>query len=140
MTTNTTQIYPAAVHSVNPAVKVLRCAISYTDGATKNYVVGTIPAGSVVLRGNVVVTTAFNWGTNNLIDVGTANDPDGFATIMTLLTIGNIVLDEMATTNDQYVTADTIIYAQMQCTGTAASAGAGFVIIEYVENLGDSSG
>ncbi len=140
MATNTTQIYPAAVHSVTPALKVLRCAISYTDGATKNYVVGTVPAGAVVIRGTVVVTTAFNWGTNNLIDVGPAADPDGFATIMTLLTIGNVPLDEMATTNDQGAyTVDTIIYAQMQCTGTAASAGAGFVIIEYVENLGDSS-
>ena len=138
MATNTAAVSPSAVHSVSPAVKVLRKAISYTDGATKNYVVGTIPAGAVVLRGNVVVTTAFNWGTNNLIDVGTVADPDGFATIMSLTTIGNIVFDEMATTNDQYVIADTIIYAQMQCTGTAASAGAGFVVVEYVENLGDS--
>lgn len=136
MATDTLQLVPAPTHSVNPAVKVLRIPISYADGATKNYVVGTIPAGSVVLRGNVVVTTAFNWGTNNLIDVGTAADPDGFATIMSLLTIGNIVFDEMATTNDQYVTADTIIYAQMQCTGTAATTGAGFVIVEFVENLG----
>lgn len=138
MATNTTQITPSAVHSYAPAVKVLRCAISYADGATKNYVLGTVPGGSVVLRGNVVVTTAFNWGTNNLIDVGPAADPDGFATIMTLATIGNVVFDEMATTNDQYVTTDTIMYAQMQCTGTAASAGAGYVILEYVENLGDA--
>lgn len=137
MATNTIAVAPAAVHSVVPAVKCLRLAISYTDGATKNYLVGTIPAGSIVLRGMVVVTTAFNWGTNNLIDVGPAADPDGYATIMSLLTIGNIVFDEMATTNDQYVTVDTPIYAQMQCTGTAATTGAGFVIVEFVENLGD---
>ncbi len=139
MTTNTTQITPSAVHSVSPAVKVLRCAISFADGATKNYVIGTIPAGAVVLRGNVVVTTVFNWGTNNLIDIGTANDPDGFATIMLLTTKGNIVFDEMATTDDQYVTTDTILYGQMQCTGTAATTGAGYIVVEYVENLGDSN-
>ncbi len=139
MATNTAQVSPSAVHNLDPSVKVLRCAISYTDGATKNYVLGTIPAGSVVLRGTVVVTTVFNWGTNNLVDVGTANDPDGFATIMSLTAKGNIVFDEMATTDDQYVTTDTILYAQMQCTGTAASTGAGYVIVEYVENLGDAN-
>ena len=109
--------------------------VDVSGGVTKT--LGTIPAGSIVLRGMVVVTTAFNWGTNNLIDVGPAADPDGYATIMSLLTIGNIVFDEMATTNDQYVTVDTPIYAQMQCTGTAATTGAGFVIVEFVENLGD---
>ena len=133
MTTNTLQTTPSATHSVAPAVKQLRIPISYEDGATKNYVVGTIPAYAVVLRGTVVVTTAFNWGTDNLIDVGTAADPDGFATNLSLATIGNIVLDEMATTNDMYVTVDTVIYAVMECTGTAATAGAGFVIIEYSE-------
>jgi hypothetical protein len=84
MATNTTQITPSAVHSVSPAVKVLDCTIAFGDGATKNYVLGTIPAGARVLRGNVIVTTVFNWGTNNLIDIGTAADPDGFATLMSL--------------------------------------------------------
>jgi hypothetical protein len=37
MATNTTQAVPSAVHSVQPAVKVLRCAIDFSDGATKLY-------------------------------------------------------------------------------------------------------
>lgn len=139
MTTNTLQSVPTPVHAAHFSMRLLRIPISYTDGATTNYVIGTIPAGSIVIRGTVVVTTAFNWGTNNLIDIGTAADPDGFATIMSLTTIGNIVFDEMATTNDQYVTADTILYAQMQCTGVAATTGAGWVLVEYSENLGTTA-
>ena len=54
MTTNTLQKVPAPVHSVSPAVKVLRIAINFADGATNNYLVGTIPAGSVVSYGGGV--------------------------------------------------------------------------------------
>ncbi len=138
MATNTAQTTPSAVHSVSPAVKVLRKAIDFADGATKLYTVGTIPAGAVVLRGEVVVTTVFNWGTNNLIDVGVAGTTNAFATIMSLTTNGVIVFDEMAAQSKSYVAAsDVVIQAQMQCTGTAATTGHGFVICEYVENLGD---
>ncbi len=141
MATNTTQATPSAVHSVQPALKVLRCAIDFSDGATKLYTIGTIPAGAVVVRGEVVVTTVFNWGTNNLIDVGVAGTTNAYATIMSLTTNGVIVFDEMAAQSKSYpsATVDTVIQAQMQCTGTAATTGHGFIIVEYVENLGDNS-
>ena len=110
----------------------LKKAISYSDGASAVITVGVIPAGAVVLRGGVVVTTAFNAGTGNVLDIGTSADDDGFATDLALGTIGVIAADEMATTNDAYVTSDTTIIATLALTGTAASAGAGFVWIEYI--------
>ena len=76
-------------------VHVLQKDIAYTDNGVA-VVVGTIPSGSVVLRGGIAVTTAFNAGTGNVLDIGTSDDPDGFATDLALGTIGNIVADEMA--------------------------------------------
>jgi hypothetical protein len=113
-------------------VHYLRKAIAYTDGATAVITVGVIPAGATVIRGGVVVTTAFNAGTTNVLDIGTSADDDGFATDLALGTIGVISADEMATTNDAYVTSDTTIVATLALSGTAASAGAGFVWIEYL--------
>lgn len=117
-------------------VHYIRKNIAYTDGATAVVTVGVIPAGSVVIRGGVVVTTAFNAGTGNVLDIGTSGDDDGFATDIALGTIGVIVADEMATTNDANITSDTTITATLALTGTAASAGAGVVWVEYLPNLG----
>lgn len=117
-----------------PCVHFLRQAISYADGATKVYTVGVVPAGSLVLRGGVCVTTAFNAGTANVIDIGTSADDDGFATDLALGTIGVIAVDEMATTNDAYCASDTTITATLALSGTAATAGAGFVWVEFIPN------
>ena len=119
-------------------VHYLRRAINYADGATNVYTLGVIPAGATVIRGGVVVSTAFNAASGNVIDIGTSADDDGFATDLALGTIGVIVADEMATTNDAYVTADTTITATLALTGTAATAGAGFVWIEFLVSDGSN--
>lgn len=93
---------------------------------------GTIPAGSRVIRGGVVVGEAFNAGTNNRLDIGTASDDDGFATDLALGTIGVIVADEMATTNDAYNASAIAITATVDLTGTAATTGYGTVWVEYI--------
>lgn len=130
MTTNTAGTQARLYHTHQ--VHYLRRAISFADGATNVYTLGVIPAGSTVIRGGVVVTTAFNAGSGNVLDIGTSADDDGFATDLALGTIGVISADEMATTNDASVTADTTITATLALTGTAATAGAGFVWVEYL--------
>ncbi len=113
------------------AVHYLRRNITKAD-AGLTLTIGTIPARAVVLRGGVVVTEAFNAGTNNRLDLGTAADTDGFATLLALGTVGVIVADEMATTNDMYSTSDVVIKTVVDVTGTAATTGAGVVWIEYL--------
>jgi hypothetical protein len=113
-------------------VHYLSRRISFSDGATAVLPLGTIPAGALVVRGGVAVTTAFNAGTANTLNLGPAADDDGFGTLLALGTIGVIPTDEMATTNDAWVTADTVIQATLGLTGTAATAGAGIVWIEYI--------
>jgi hypothetical protein len=114
-------------------VHYLRADVAYTDGTGKVYTLGVIPAGSVVLRGGVAVTTAFNAGTTNLLDIGTSGDDDGFATDLALGTVGIIVTDEMATSNDTYsATAEITVTATLAMSGTAATTGAGVVWVEYL--------
>lgn len=105
-------------------------AITFADaGTTVN--IGYVPAGGYVLRAYVVVTTAFNGDTTNTLDIGTAADTDGFATDLALGTIGVISADEMATTNDSYCAADTLLQGVVVSTASA-SAGAGLIVVEYV--------
>lgn len=94
--------------------------------------IGVLPAGAIVLRAYAVVRTAFNAGTSNVLDIGTSGDPDGFATDLALGTIGVISADEMATTNDAVMAADTTITATPALGGTAATAGLATVVVEYI--------
>lgn len=117
------------------SIQYLRKKISYLTGIAAVVSVGTIPAGGIVLRGGVVVTTAFNAGSTNVLDIGTSADDDGFATDLALGTIGVIAADEMATTNDMGPsTSDISVTATLALTGTAPSAGEGYVWVEYMPN------
>ena len=114
-------------------VHYLRKKITYADSGAVT--VGVVPTNAIVLRGGVVVTTAFNAATTNVLDIGTSSDDDGFATDLALGTVGVIVADEMATTDDMGpMSADTTITATYAQTGTAATAGVGYVWIEYLPN------
>lgn len=100
------------------------------DGKTLS--LGYVPAGGTVIRGGVIVSTAFNGGSTNTLDIGTAADTDGFATDLALGTIGVIVADEMATTNDAGPYAsDTEIQCVVVSTASA-SAGVGRAWVEYI--------
>lgn len=112
-------------------VHYLRKKITYAD-ATLVVPLGYIPAGAIVLRGGVAVREAFNAGTNNRLDIGTVADDDGFATDLALGTVGVIVADEMATSNDWYVSVDTLINCTVDVTGTAATTGIAEVWVEYL--------
>lgn len=111
----------------------LRKAIAYTDNGVA-VTVGKLPEGAVVINAGVVVTTAFNAGTGNILDIGTSADDDGFATDLALGTIGRIAADELATSNDLYSTSEVTITATVALSGTAATAGAGIVYVEYLPN------
>jgi hypothetical protein len=114
----------------------LRKDITFADAAT-TVVVGTIPAGAIILEAisGVYVDTVFNAGTNNRLDIGASTDSgtNNYATLLTLLGIGFIELDEVAATLK--VAADTTISAYVDVTGTAATTGAASIIIVYVPNL-----
>lgn len=114
-----------------PLVHYIAKDFTFADAGT-TITVGVVPIGGTVIRGGVVVSTAFNGDTTNTLDIGTAADTDGFATDLALGTIGVIATDEMATTNDAGpYTSDTTIQAVVVSTASA-SAGVGRVWVEYI--------
>jgi hypothetical protein len=114
-------------------IHYLRRDITPSDAA-KTIVVGTLPAGAIILEAisGVYVHEVFNAGTNNRLDIGASTDSgtNNYATQLTLLGIGFIELDEVAAT--LMVTADTTISAYVDVTGTTATTGAASIVIAYV--------
>jgi len=100
---------------------------------TLAYNVGVLPAGALVVPSlsGVYVTTAFAGGTPQTLDIGTASDPDDFATALVITSKGYKVIDEFATADDMYMTADTTVTATLSA-GATPSAGAGYVVVAYV--------
>jgi hypothetical protein len=110
-------------------VHYLRKRVNYNDSAIATGVVmGTLPAGAMIVSQNVRVPTAFNAGTTNALNVGTAAAgtqvfTDAATAGARSPTIANL---SFASDQDLYVT-----YAQ---TGTAATAGVADIVIGYVPN------
>ena len=114
-------------------IHYLRKDITFADAAT-TVVVGAIPSGSIILEAisGVYVSTVFNAGTNNRLDIGASTDSgtNNYSTLLTLLGIGFIELDEVAATLK--MSADTTISAYVDVTGTAATTGVASIIIAYI--------
>lgn len=133
MATNTAGTVAREFHTAQ--VHYLTKAFTYADDGS-TLTMGVRPAGSYVIRGGVIVTTAFNAGSTNVLDIGTSGDGDGFATDLALGTVGVIVADEMATTNDSYSATDETITCTVDLTGTAATTGAALAWVEYIVPMG----
>jgi hypothetical protein len=111
-------------------VHYLRKTVGFGDSGAQ--VVGIIPAGALILKpaSGVHVTTAFNAGTTNTLDVGTSADGDLFGTALALGTATFVPLDEAI--GGFLVNADTTITATVTLAGTAATAGSSEVVIAYI--------
>ncbi len=113
-------------------VHFLRKTIDYTmDGTTVD--IGEIPNGSLVVKpmSGVHVTTAFNGGSTNTLDIGPSTDTGTnlWATLLALGTATFVACDEAV--GSFLVTADTLVQCAVVSTPTAA-AGSGEVIICYI--------
>jgi hypothetical protein len=110
----------------------LRKSITYLDlGTTVD--VGVVPAGAIVVNAGIIVTTAFNTGTSDVLDIGTSGDTDGFATDLDLQTVGRTIADELASSNDLGPYAsDTTLQGVLVASGTAATAGAAEIFVEFI--------
>ena len=136
MTTDTANLDPPARHFAAPVVQFLRYDISFSIADATTLTIGTIPAGSVIIKpmSGVNVSTVFNAGTNNYLDIGASTDSgtNNFATQLSLLTANFIPLDE---TVSFFVSVETKIQALLTVSGTAATTGVGQIVIAYVEDI-----
>jgi hypothetical protein len=121
----------AARQYATQQVHYLRKSIVYGDNGVAR-TVGIIPAGSLILKpaSGVHITTVFNAGTTNTLNVGSSADDDLFGTLLALGTANFVPLDENI--GGFLVAADTTITATVVLTGTAATTGAGEVVIAYI--------
>lgn len=116
-------------------VHYLRAPISFTIGTAGIVQLGTLPAGSVVLRGYVVNSVVFNFGTNNLIKVGTvAADTTFSGATLSVAALGLTAFVPLASAA-VLPTVDTSVIITSLCTGTAGTTGAGIVVLEYMPVL-----
>lgn len=88
-----------------------------------------LPAGARVIGGGVLVTTAFDFGTTNAVDVGDGGDADRYSgTPVDLSATGWTALD---VTGYGYPISD-YIDLTADVTGTAATQGEAKLIVEYI--------
>lgn len=108
----------------------IRADITYADrGVAK--VIGTIPAGSVILKpcSGVNVSTLFNDSGTDLLDIGTTANDDLFATDLVISAVGFLALDEAVS---NYVASDTTFTATYAGENSNASAGVAQVVIVFI--------
>lgn len=122
---------PARVYS-SQQVHYLRKTITFSDNGT-TVTIGTIPAGSILLKpvSGVSITTVFNAGTTNTLNIGPSTDSgtDLWATALALGTLGFVPLDEPVT---NLVSVETIVQCAVVLSGTAATTGSAEVCICYI--------
>jgi hypothetical protein len=110
-------------------IQYLRKDFTFNDNG-KVLQLGTLPANAVIIKpiSGVNVSTVFNAGTSNVLDVGTSADDDLYGTDLALGTAAYVPLDEAISF---FVSSDTQMTATVVLTGTAATTGAGQIVIAY---------
>lgn len=110
-------------------VHYFRKRVNYNDaGIGTGVVFGTMPMGGMITTQNVRVSTAFNAGTTNALNVGTT--AGGTQLFTDAATAGA----RSPTIANLSFAADTDLYVQYAQTGTAATAGVADIVVGYVPN------
>jgi len=113
----------------------LRKLVNFNDtGIAAGVIMGTIPSGSLITNVEISVTTAFNAATTNNLLLGSSGADNTYVQTADAAagTLGakNVTrafaLGPVATDIDVYVS-----YTQ---TGTAATAGVAYIVVNYVPN------
>lgn len=101
-------------------------AMGIANIGADNGVSFAVPMGAIVVRVVALTTTAFNSGTTATVTVG-----DGTTTFVNAQDLLSAGSETVANTPKLYPTGGTIT-ATLAETGTAATAGAVYVYVEYV--------
>lgn len=113
----------------------LRKRVNYNDaGVASGVLVGTVPAGSIITACKVVIDTAFNAGTTNVLQVGTT--ATGAQIASSTDTASGTAGQKTATALNSLsaVAADTDIWVNYAQTGTAATTGLAYVVVTFHPN------
>lgn len=131
MATNTAGTDAQEYHTKQ--VHYLRERITGNTAPATNISMGYVPGGSLVVDAYLVLQTAFDGTT--VVDIGTAADPDGFATDIATTQVGVIKDTALATSDDVVIGTDTEIVCSI-ANSASISAGVGWAVVEYMPDLG----
>lgn len=122
--------------NVGGAVLTQTATFAYTDtGAFATTII--LPASAQIIDQMVDVTTAWDSGTSDALEIGTSADPDAYGDVANLQSGGRTLVDPDATQAaaiDDIGTSDVTVYLKITSSGSAASAGAARVTITYRQN------
>lgn len=99
-----------------------------TPGAATGAVIGTVPAGSMIIAVVVNIREAFDAGTTNVLTVGHPGAAAAFATVTDPESAGGEFIADEAGTRLAAETDVTVTYTQ---TGTPATEGDAAVLVLY---------
>jgi hypothetical protein len=102
--------------------------------AGKTVLVGIVPPNAVILKAMsaVNVSTVFNAGTTNTIDIGVTGTANAFGAALSLTAVGQPALNGTASFLTPANGQDTVVYATVNLTGTAATTGVADIVIVTV--------
>jgi hypothetical protein len=103
-----------------------------TPGVATGFLIGKIPAFSVVKNVTVSVESTFNAATTNVLTVGTSTTATEWVDA-TVLSSGATVDTYATDIGYALTTSDLSVYAKYTQSGTAASAGKAHVWVEYAQ-------
>lgn len=121
------------------AVQFIRFDVTYSDtGIATGVSRQTLPANAIIIGTDVVIATTFNAQTTNVLTVGTNG-----TTANNIIASGDVDETTAGLTKSVSPTgaalgklaSDLPVYVKYTQTGTAATQGAGTVIIKYVPNI-----
>ena len=105
------------------------------DGSTT--VVATLPANSQIFQITVDVTTAFDAGTTNTLDIGDGSTADLYADALAAGSQARVLATSDVSQIGNLIdigTSDVDVTVTYNQTGTAATAGAATVTVLYLQN------
>ena len=105
------------------------------DGTTTT--VATLPANSQIIEIYVDVTTAFDAGTTNTLDLGDGSTADQFADALDVSSAARLLATSDVSQIPNLIdigASDVQVVATYNQTGSAATAGAATVTVVYVQN------
>ena len=105
------------------------------DGTTTT--VATVPANSQIFQISVDVTTPFDAGTTNTVDLGDGTTANKYADALDVSSAARVLATSDVSQIPNLIdigTSDVTVVATYNQTGTAATAGAATVTVLYLQN------
>jgi hypothetical protein len=118
-----------------PVKQVISFTLNFnTTGAASGIRIGTIPANAVIQNWRVNVQTLFNAGTTNPITIGTTATGAEIAASASITsgTAGVYTGSPAAANGWRAQPADQGVFTSYIPTGTAATTGLAYIVVEYI--------